>query len=524
MKYFRYPSKGPERADYVLPVALFALTVLSRLPFADPLLYNMDSGHFALALDRFDVALHQPHPPGYFLYVMMGRLARLVTGGDNSALIVVSIIFSGLSVSLIYSFGRRLYDRDTGIAAALMALTSPLLWFHGIVALSYAAECFLSLVIAWLCYRIINGERHLVWASAVLLGLAGGVRQTTIVFLLPLWLYSIRNIGTRRILLAMFVCMLSFGSWFLPMLHATGGYERYKEASDALFHRAVWGGITLKSVLNNARIQLFWLVWGLMGALIPAAMNLILRARTKAFARHPAIGSVFFVFWLAPSLLFYILVMSKEQNPGYGLVYMAGLYILAGRASTLEAERIVLMFPGRGFTGRRVLALMLAAVMSLNTLVFFFLKFNYSYWGVTQSRKLSTAYLNGLESNFPPDSTVVIGWEHIYVSYRHVAYYLPRYLVYNIPKIKTPGGGYYLSCMGRKTKAAIKLDIPEGTKQIVYFVPNTKGVGEKAEKLGARTLPLPGGFRMIYFEYEDLMKSGVPIDEALLDMGYDEDI
>jgi hypothetical protein len=53
-------------------VVLAALTVVSRLPYRARMLYNWDAVQFALALSEYDVVKHQPHPPGYILYVALG--------------------------------------------------------------------------------------------------------------------------------------------------------------------------------------------------------------------------------------------------------------------------------------------------------------------------------------------------------------------------------------------------------------------------------------------------------------------
>ena len=62
----------PTAWDYVCAAALSLLTVLSRLPYRARMLYNWDAVQFALALGEYDVVKHQPHPPGYILYVALG--------------------------------------------------------------------------------------------------------------------------------------------------------------------------------------------------------------------------------------------------------------------------------------------------------------------------------------------------------------------------------------------------------------------------------------------------------------------
>ena len=58
-------------SDVIAVVSLFGLTLITRLPFSGAILYHWDSINFALALEHFDVALGQPHIPGYLLYVLL---------------------------------------------------------------------------------------------------------------------------------------------------------------------------------------------------------------------------------------------------------------------------------------------------------------------------------------------------------------------------------------------------------------------------------------------------------------------
>ncbi len=72
------------------------MTVISRIPFASSFLYNHDSVAYALALRQYDITIHQPHPPGYFLYVMLGKLLFKFVPDANVVFVCISIGFSGL--------------------------------------------------------------------------------------------------------------------------------------------------------------------------------------------------------------------------------------------------------------------------------------------------------------------------------------------------------------------------------------------------------------------------------------------
>src|SRR4030042_5173794 len=213
-----------DKYNILLPLFLFLLTIITRIPFTSKLLYHWDSVQFALALDKYDITAHQPHPPGYFLYVMLGRLLHLFINDANTVFVSISVFFSGLTVVAIYYLGKEMYNKKTAILSALIALTSPNLWFHGEVALTYIVEAFFSTAVALLCWRILKGEHKYLWLSVLALGIAGGIRQNTTAFLFPLWLFSVKGVPLRKIILSFglltVVCLL----WFIPMIWMTGGW------------------------------------------------------------------------------------------------------------------------------------------------------------------------------------------------------------------------------------------------------------------------------------------------------------
>src|SRR4030043_931374 len=102
-----------------LPWIFFFLGVITRVPFTSRMLLHMDSCQFALALEKFDITVHQPHPPGYFLYVMMGRILHLFIADANTVFVSISVFFSGLTVACVYLLGKEGFERKIGIGAAV---------------------------------------------------------------------------------------------------------------------------------------------------------------------------------------------------------------------------------------------------------------------------------------------------------------------------------------------------------------------------------------------------------------------
>ena len=239
-------EKSPmARNSYVRSIVLFAVTILTRLPFTSRFLYSQDSVQFALALEKYDVYLHQPHPPGYFLYVMAGKLINHFIQDANASFVLISLLASGLTVVVVYCLGRAVFDERIGWWAGVLAITSPLLWFYGEVALSYSVAAFFNSWIALLCWQALHSDSKRVYFSALLLGIGAGIRQEILIFMFSLWVFCFVNLGWRRVVIALLILGVTVGSWFVPMLVLSGGPDRYFSAVHELweFHNsrlAIW--------------------------------------------------------------------------------------------------------------------------------------------------------------------------------------------------------------------------------------------------------------------------------------------
>src|SRR5207244_892282 len=83
-----------------------------------------------------DVINPQPHPPGYSLYLVLGRLANAWLDDPTAAYVTLAVIFSGLTTFVVYYLARAVYDRPTALTAAALLAVSPLFWFYGSVGLT----------------------------------------------------------------------------------------------------------------------------------------------------------------------------------------------------------------------------------------------------------------------------------------------------------------------------------------------------------------------------------------------------
>ncbi len=421
-----------------MPIFLFLLTIFSRLPFTSKYLYHMDSGHFALALQDYNIALHQPHPPGYFLYVMLGKLLHLFVSDVNTTFISISIFFSGLTVVTVYFFGKELFDERTGVFSALLTLTSPNFWFHGEVALTYPVEAFFSAIIGLFCWRAYQGKRNYVLISALMLAVAGGFRQNTAVFLFPLWLFSVRKESFRSIISGLVLFVIVSFAWFLPMIMYTGGLSVYIEAFRELLLFNTGNNSVFEKGLPALKLYsqtIYNFIFFSMGATLPV----LLLAIYSSYRNHKIrllnnAKTYFFAVWVLPSVLFYLLIFIHPANPGYILILLPPLMIVASAALLNLCDDL------RKLTKINLAPSLFCLILLINAFMFLFSRYPVSRFEIRNNDRNLTSLFNKLRQFNPQTTVIFIAGPYIFRSIRHIMIYLPEYTVYQVHLRKSPSG------------------------------------------------------------------------------------
>src|SRR5262249_45119572 len=210
-----------------------------------------------------------------------------------------------LCVWTVFHLGRELFDGATGLTGAILLATSPTFWFHGEVALSNVLDCLLVSCLALLCWRTLQGCHDLSYLAALVLGLAGGVRQNTLAFMFPLFLFSIRKTGTRRILLSIAVLAVAVAAWYFPMAHLSGGLSTYQTALRDHWLNSNWHGLTFEWLpFNTICVGYFFLLGTGAGCLflLLGFLFLLEGGSWRILARTKRVQ--FFAAWLIPALSF----------------------------------------------------------------------------------------------------------------------------------------------------------------------------------------------------------------------------
>jgi len=486
--------------DYWTALAFFLIALAMRIPFRSHFAYHWDSAQFALAIRQFDIRLSQPHAPGYFLYVMFGRLVNHFVGDPHASLVWISVIFGSALPALLYLLGTMMFGRGAGAAAAGMALTSPQFWFHSCVALTYIVDSFLVCAVVlelWLAM-----QRGGTWWDAVtvgaLLAVVGGVRQQSVPELVPLVLFGFWRFQRARAAKLATAAIVAAGLgllWFVPMVRTSGGLETY--LSIARLHAAfnasatVWGNgwdALLQNVANTTGFCLNGLMFAavvLVGALLHRAIRMT-SDQKRAWDSRNALALWVLAMWIVPMVIFGTAIGFTKQ-PGYVLSYLPAMFLLtAGVVVSLKNAR------------HRSVAIV--AICAVNVVSFiawpalwdrvFFKMARTSHEIVSHDADISRIDA-AIRRTYPPDEIVIGHAEEFYLyGIRIFQVHLPEYEQYQMATDSTvlvPPGKRMWRVRDGRLDFVEKPDLT-GKKGMLLLVPPDEKVGIFAPYLSARSM------------------------------------
>ncbi|MBY0497105.1 MAG: DUF2723 domain-containing protein [Cyanobacteria bacterium] len=245
--------------------ALALIFAIAHVPFLAGSLEDIDSVNFALGVRDFDVAAHRPHPPGYPVYIALGKIAAAVTGAvtdapastiEARALAVLSLIAGLVAIVFLYrlfaAMGRSEGCDIEAFAATAITASCPLFWYLGarpmsdLPGLTAALASQACLMAAWRIQRPgPGGDRRLspamtaasgrmIVIGAFLAAFSIGLRSQTLWFTAPLLVLVLSDRVGRGVAGAMIGSTVAFVAgglaWGIPLLVASGGLHAYLAA------------------------------------------------------------------------------------------------------------------------------------------------------------------------------------------------------------------------------------------------------------------------------------------------------
>jgi hypothetical protein len=227
---------------WLVALGLAAAYVAVHLFFLPPSLEDIDSINFALGLRDFDPAQHQPHPPGYPVYVALGRGVLAIVSGiwseaspvaaEALALSLISAISAGIALLAASRLFAAIGGPRLGVWATVLLAAAPLFWLTSVRPMSDMFGLALALTGQALTAKGFDDRRWLTHA-AIVSGVAAGVRIQTLALTLPVLavgLFRHRGAGWRWLARPVAALPLAGLAWAIPLLAASGGVAGYLRA------------------------------------------------------------------------------------------------------------------------------------------------------------------------------------------------------------------------------------------------------------------------------------------------------
>jgi 4-amino-4-deoxy-L-arabinose transferase and related glycosyltransferases of PMT family len=540
---FQLNHYSSKKVDVIISAVLTILILITRIPFVSKYLYEWDSVNYALGFEKFDIVHHQPHPPGYIFYIGLGRAVNTLFNDPNTTMIFISILFSIITVILIYFLAKQMFSRQFAIIASILLVFNPLFWYYGEISTIYPTQAFLATIVAYLSYQVFVGREKFFYPSIIALGIAGGFRQDLIIYMFPLWFFCAfyHKRDPNRLLKAILVLIPSVLVWVIPTMIFSGGYEQYSQASSTLYKIAfprssILFGSSIVNQLADIGSYVAWLGLGLTlsGIIIIALFNKYVGKGPKHIFRENIRNpkAIFLLLWFLPASIMYLLITLAK--PGYMLVFVPALAIVL--AYFVEGLSYSLSAKFKQYSPQKWIAIVLSLAIIFNA-AYFLAPYPVNeetlwekpindlsavdgvIWGldtgliftnqkINSNDEATQEYLNAIsqvpDSN--PNNTIIAIGEITRTnegfSWRKAMYYLPDYQIYYLIEadhfITSP---WYAKNHTNTWLASniFKIKVNSSTQKIIWIVSNQSNYFPQiTSKIAVKTINLPDGQKLYY--------------------------
>jgi len=322
-------SSRDARLDLLWLLGLALLLIATGIGLRDP--WPADEPRFALIvrdmvasgdwlLPRVGGDVYGDKPPLFFW--LMG-LALLATGSLRIAFLLPSLLSGLACLFLIYDLGRRLWNRETGLAAALaLLLTIQFVWQVRQAQID-------ATLLFWVVLGLYGLMRHLLlgpawgwyaigWAAAGFGVITKGVGFLPLLMLIPFaamrgprWSPRMQSMSIGLWLIGPVAFLLAVSTWLVPMLLAANADPTLAAYRDEiLFHQTV-GRYT--DAWHHREPFWYFIIKVIPGLWLPLTLLLpwlVPRWRKAWQARDLRIGLL--VSWIVLVLLFFSLSSGKR--------------------------------------------------------------------------------------------------------------------------------------------------------------------------------------------------------------------
>ena len=471
--------------DHKLIVLLFFTGIITRFPLIEKMQSHWDGSLFSMAVVNYTIEKNTPPLPGSPLYIAFGKFFNYFVNDPHIAILLVSVLFSGLSAAAFYIAGKAIYNSKTGIISSLIFLSCSTFYYFGITPYSFVILPFFWVLIGAAIYLLIFKNKPMGIFIGLMYAFGLGVRPQEGLFLTPMVLYSFLLMNNKEKKNFSISFILTFLAWFIPLMFVEGGFSYPKMILSHIpnypigFHQQDYELI----------VKGFFLTLGFSGFFLLHYIR-YLRGKISDNLRKK---TIFFSLWILPNFLFNAILVSVHA--GYQMGYLIALVLLCANAIHKTFNRNIVL-----------LKLVVLFIVVTNLIVFFWdrdPKFQKNYrpssFHYTDIRK-NDIKLGGkvdyIRKNYNPITTLIITTSTLWSPYM---YHLKEYRQYSLEAIFTTNPRFI-----DERRDSYNWEVREYNLKNKFFKvpPNIKTLMGKKYRLPGNSfiveIPVLGGERISY--------------------------
>jgi hypothetical protein len=407
-------------ASFLTIAILFLSSFILRLSFMSNYLDDWDSVQFTLGIADFNIAAHQPHPPGYPVYIVLAKFFNLIFNDEITTLTFMSVLFGSISVVFIYLFAKELFGYKVGLISAILVSSTPAHFVFSVVAMTDIVLLSFLTITVYLIYKGLMSNTYL-FLGAFLAGVTTGIRPQN--FILLFSLVAIIQYWKKNVRTTIFsTAMLGLGvlTWFIPTSILCGGVREYIGLIRSQVSAYDRFNITLIQVERfiNLIFEGWTFIFIIFSIITLIAVYLIIKDYKNGLfdIRNVDKQFIFLGIWLIMSVVttlsLYQLYTTRYLLPVFLPIAILFSYSIVYLGNKITNKKAVLYYFIVGILVVTIFFQSLSTISSLSNV---------------PPAPVQAAYY--IKENYKPNETLIIATQ----SYRHFYFYLPNFKIIRNP-------------------------------------------------------------------------------------------
>lgn len=220
-------------------LGILIISLVFRLSFMSPWLEDWDSVQFALALDEYSLVSHQPHPPGYPIYIILGKMVNFFLDNSTLSLSLLSALAGALSIIPFFLLAKKLIGKKGAILASLIFTILPIHWVLSEIPITNITGLLGILTSSYLIYSELTNSKKISFAGIVS-GILLGIRPTDLPIIAGLLTFLFFKKKQLLFRVSLFFGFLTgVAIWLIPIILITG-FDEFRAINAETSKYFIW--------------------------------------------------------------------------------------------------------------------------------------------------------------------------------------------------------------------------------------------------------------------------------------------